>query len=376
MNKKETLLLIIKDYFPHKKVIFFSILLITLLTFLTYQLTLSKSRDKAMDDLALLLELRHAHLERYVSNIDSELAFWSEHGELRIAAEELSIAWQQQVKHAYLTASPYPRNQREKLYTANSGNNYDLFHNVIHHLLKPLTEKKHAYTDIMLINTHAEIIYSVKKNNDYGQNLQQENTKNSPLARLYRQLSNEQQTSILSDALLYSPSDYQPLFFAGKNMYHLDGGWLGVLIFTIPLDVIATMMQSPDVISSHVNSYIVGQDLRLRTPSSSHHAKILEQVIPPTEAIQQALLGKTGTSSSKNTDEQGKSLLTAYRFFAKTSTSSDTQHAWALIAEKPLNEVHKPSIHLFFVIFVQIILVYLIAFVSSRFILRWTEGQL
>lgn len=373
MNKKETLLFIIKHYFPHKRLIGFGVLFISLLTFASYQLTLSQSRENAMNNLDLLLELRQAHLERYFSNVNSELSFWGGHGELQIATEELTFAWKKNVTQAYLTQSPYPPNQREKLYTANSGNNYDLFHNIIHHLLKPLTEKKHAYDDIMLINTHADIIYSVKKHRDYGQNLQQKELKNSPLTKLYNQLSNEQEAVIISDALLYSAADYRPILFAGKNMYHHDGGWLGVLIFSIPLDVISSLMQSPNIKAAHIDSYIVGQDLRLRTPSHSHRVTILQQRIVATEAIQRALQGKNGTGILKSIDDQGNQLLTAYRFFAKKS--ADGQH-WALIAEKPINDVHRPSIRLFLVIFTQIILMFFATFIISRFILRWIEGEL
>lgn len=374
-DRQEKLLFIIKHYLPHKKISLLSLFFISLLTIAAYQMTLSQSREKAMDDLALLLELRHAHLERYFANVSSELSFWSGHGELRIATEELSYAWQDTVKHAYLTKSPYPSDQREKLYTANSGNDYDLFHNVIHHLLKPLTDKQYAYADIMLVNTNAEIIYSVKKHRDYGQNLRQKDLKHSPLAKLYRQLSEEQQASRVSDAFLYSPADYRPVLFAGKNIYHLDGGWLGVLIFAIPLDVIRRIMQAPDAIpsssSSYVDSYIVGQDFRLRTPSHSRRAKVLQQRIEETSAIKLALQEQAaGTLKSQNT--QGEQLLTAYRFFEKKSVNG--QH-WVLLAEKPLDEVHRPSIRLFFVIFAQIVLLFLVAFIASRFILHWIEGE-
>lgn len=375
MNKKELVLFFVKHYLPHKKATLFSLFFVSLLSFSAYHLTLSQSRAKAMEDLDLLLELRHAHLSRYFSSVYSELSFWSEHGELRIATEELSYTWQKEWANHYLAQNPYPRTQREKLYTANNGNDYDLFHNVIHHLLRPLTKKKQGYADILLINTNADIMYSVKKHPDYGQNLRQKNNKNSPLKDLYYQLSSEQQTISLSKALLYSPADYRPLLFVGKNMYHLDGGWLGVLVFAIPLDVMGHIMHSPDIKAAEVDSYIVGQDHQLLTTSFSHPEKILQKPIRMSEksAIPYALQGKMGIDTFLNPYDNNRSLLTAYRPF---STQANHTNDWALITEKPLDAVHKPSIRRFFVLFSQISLLFLFAFIVSRFLLRWIEGEL
>lgn len=373
INKKERVLFFVKHYLPHKKITLLSLFVVSLLSFSAYQFTLLQSRDKAMEDLSLLLELRHAHLSRYFSSVQSELSFWSEHGELRIATEELSYAWQKELAKNYLSQNPYPRTQREKLYTANNGDDYDLFHHVIHHLLRPLTEKKQAYADILFINTKGDIIYSVKKHPDYGQNILRKNYKNSPLLTIYNQLDDEQQTISISNALLYSPADYQPLLFAGQNMYHLDGGWLGVLIFAIPLDVISNIMHSPDIKAAKVDSYIVGQNRQLLTASPSHNEKILQQPISATEAIRDALQGKTGTDTFPHPHHKDSVLLTAYRPF---STPATDENYWALITEKSLNDVHKPSIRRFFVLFSQISLLFLFAFIVSRFLVRWLEGEL
>lgn len=382
--KKKQIVRFFKYYLPQGKMRVLAILLVLSLTFITYHNTLDKARLDAGKDLSLLLELRQAHLQNYFSSTMLDLNFWGQHGELHLAIEELDFAWRKnkgEIKQAYLEDNPYPREQREKLYMANTGDNYDRFHDIVHRMLKPLTERDLGYYDIMVINKDKDVIYSVKKNGDYGRSLDTIESPKNTFVRLSDQL-NSRKIYYLSDAVDYSLANYRRLLFAARNIYHLDGGWLGILVFAIPLEKIEQIMNFRDDIAIDTYSYIVGDDFCLRTlPDTSSFPdaplfkgwNILEDTLE-IEAVKFALSGREGTVQRT---VQRQDLLTAYSFFRQNSEQSEHWHfKWALIAEKPINEIYKPSSQLFFIVFFKITIVFILAFILSRLVNRWLKDIL
>lgn len=220
--------------------------------------------------------------------------------------------------------------------------------------------EKYGYNDLFFISPNGDIVYTVTKESDLGQNLVSGTLSNTGLAKAFRA---GKQTTNLTDFEWYDPSN-EPASFIASPMRDLEGKLVGVLAFQVPLGRINEIMQERTGMGKTGETYLVGPDKKMRSDSfldpTNHSVKAsfagtVQRNGVDTEASNQSINGITG--SGIITDYNGNPVLSAY-----TPVDIGSGISWALLAEIDEAEVREPIVRLRNAIFiVALILAALIA---------------
>ncbi|MGB0860937.1 MAG: methyl-accepting chemotaxis protein [Pseudoalteromonas spongiae] len=138
-----------------------------------------------------------------------------------------------------------------------------------------LAEQKHdyfkrfietnQYYDLFLINLNGDIFYSVAKESDYQTNLLDGPYAQSGLASLFNKTTLNQSFNII-DFSAYAPSNNEPAAFIAQPIRQ-NGEIKGVIALQLSITKINTLMQQREGMGETGESYIVGQDHRMRSDS-------------------------------------------------------------------------------------------------------------
>lgn len=138
-----------------------------------------------------------------------------------------------------------------------------------------LAEQKHdyfkrfietnQYYDLFLIDLNGDIFYSVAKESDYQTNLLDGPYAQSGLASLFNKTTLNQRFNIV-DFSAYAPSNNEPAAFIAQPITQ-NGEIKGVIALQLSINKINTLMQQREGMGETGESYIVGQDHRMRSDS-------------------------------------------------------------------------------------------------------------
>lgn len=138
-----------------------------------------------------------------------------------------------------------------------------------------LAEQKHdyfkrfietnQYYDLFLIDLNGDIFYSVAKESDYQTNLLDGPYAQSGLASLFNKTTLNQSFNIV-DFSAYAPSNNEPAAFIAQPITQ-NGEIKGVIALQLSITKINTLMQQREGMGETGESYIVGQDHRMRSDS-------------------------------------------------------------------------------------------------------------
>ena len=227
-------------------------------------------------------------------------------------------------------------------------------------------EKEYGYYDLFLINNNGDVVYSVEKESDLGQNLAGGSLRDSPAGKCYR---GGISGFAFQDFEPYAPSGGAPASFVAAPV--LDNGKrLGVVMLQIPLASINNIMQTRDGMGKTGESYLVGPDKLMRSDSfldPTNHSveasfKNPEKGDVDTDAARSALAGRTETEII--IDYNGNSVLSSYRPLNIHGVK------WACIAEidkaEALASIKTLTILMLIVAAVSIGLIVLLAVLIAR----------
>ena len=190
--------------------------------------------------------------------------------------------------------------------------------------------KNFGYYDLFLIAENGDVVYTVSRESDLGQNLIKGSLKDSGLSKAFRHAKKEDLA--FEDFAPYAPSGGKPAGFIACPV-RPGGNLVGVVAIQIPLNKINHVMQQRDGMGETGETYLVGPDKLMRSDSfldpANHSVKASfaypEKGMVDTEAAREALAGKTGTKII--TDYNGNPVLSAF------SPVKAGDINWALIAE-------------------------------------------
>ncbi len=160
----------------------------------------------------------------------------------------------------------------------------------------------YGYYDLFLIDDRGEVFYSVTKEADYQTNLVDGKFSNSGLGQLFKKVQQEK-TYHLSDFKPYQPSNNDPAAFIAMSLSFENHPQL-VIALQLSSQKIGEIMQQRDGMGETGESYLVGEDLRMRSDSfldPEHHslkasfAGTVEKNGVDTEASKAALSGEEST---------------------------------------------------------------------------------
>ena len=225
--------------------------------------------------------------------------------------------------------------------------------------------EKYGYYDLFLINPDGFIFYTVTKEADYHTNILSGKYADSGLGKLISQVSISKQYS-MADFAPYAPSNGDPAAFIAQPLLDKKGNVSLYLALQLPLEGIENIMKIRDGMGETGESYLVGQDLRMRSNSfldpenhsvKSSFAGTVEKNGVDTKASQNAIGGISGTDII--IDYNGNPVLSSFDHI------DFKDFKWGILSEVDEAEAfHSIKLNSYFMIFMMLIAGILIAAVG------------
>jgi methyl-accepting chemotaxis protein len=296
-------------------------LLFTVIGLTAIQFTMQSRIEHYADRFLLLSVLRKEALEEYLDTARTEITFWSLNKELQKIQTELLGA-----REAYTKTG---ENELARV-------DYEFALSAIQsrlHVLAKMFLVERSYYDFFLITPEGEVIYTVEKEDDYGTNLLTGPWSDTGLASVFNRAvaSAGDGRVVFSDFEAYEPSAGAPAMFMARAMVGPEGRMLGVLALQLPTERIRSIMQFTAGMGESGETYLVGEDLLMRSDSRFSDESTILRVKVDTESVRRALAGESGTLFTS--DYRGVPVLSAF------SEVTVDDFRWAVMAEIDREEV-------------------------------------
>jgi len=180
--------------------------------------------------------------------------------------------------------------------------------------------------DLFLIDADGVVVYSVKKECDFGANVMRPPYRELPIGRCF---AGARDDWAFADFDYYQPSD-APGSFLGAPIPDEQGAFAGCLVAQLPLEDINRVMSARTGIGRTGEQYLVRRDGRMVTESRFVADAVLRQTVN-TDAATKALRGEQGEGIIQ--DYRGVSVLSAYTHVDIGSVR------WAVIVEIDVDEI-------------------------------------
>ncbi len=231
-------------------------------------------------------------------------------------------------QYLYISNNSNALGNKHKLFDAKDGSSYSQAHAQYHPIFKNILER-FGFDDIFLVDaTTGNIVYSVYKEIDYATSLETGAYNNSAIGQAYRKAkaSSNAGSSFLIDFDNYGPSYDAPASFISTPIFKTNSKeLLGVLIFQMPIDNINAIMQEKAGFGESGETYLLGDDLLMRSQSRFSEENTIFSTKVDTEAASQVFAGKKDSVLAN--DYRGIPVLSSYTPVLITGLK------WALLAE-------------------------------------------
>jgi methyl-accepting chemotaxis protein len=194
--------------------------------------------------------------------------------------------------------------------------------------------EEYGYIDLFLISDSGQVLYTVEKASDLGQDLKSGKLKDSPAGKAFnRGLT----TPTVQDFGVYEPSGDAPAAFIAAPV-KVGGETTGVAMIQIPIQQINAIMQERAGLGETGETYLVATDKLFRSDSRLvEDSTILDPTyLVNTEAVNLALAGKTGEKIIRNF--RGIPVLSAYAPLEIPGVN------WTIIADISVEESFAPKV--------------------------------
>jgi len=303
----------------------------------------------AFEKLEAIQESRVSQIKSYMNSIQEEMTTLAQNNMVIDAIKGLedtfALYGPNKAKIAqkyYIDNNPNPAGSKHLMNDAGDGSAYSEMHKKYHPWFKKLMEAR-GYYDIFLVNEFGDIVYSVYKEADYATNILNGEWKNSDLGKIFRMIQQNQRKDYIAftDFKSYAPSAGVPASFMAVPVFEYDGEFHGALIFQMPIDRINGIMQNAAGMGESGESYLVGDDLLMRSDSrflkEGAPSSILNQKVD-TDSVKAAIGGDDAVMIVD--DYRGIPVVSAYGPIDILGVT------WAVMAEADVEEVDRPAIAL------------------------------
>lgn len=216
------------------------------------------------------------------------------------AYSELGNDAKKYLQSHYITNSPFPLGERNKLDAAKDESNYTKYHQYYHPSYNQFKTLAELY-DIFLIDKSGNILYTVFKESDFSVNLTKELT-DSGIAKVFQRINQAPKagTWVIEDFTPYAPSFGASASFIGEAVFDKDGTYLGVLAVQVNSDKLSVIVNKTEPQFPHMASYMIGTDYKLRTDMLDTKENDIGKRSLKTSQTQKAILGKKGYEYTDN----------------------------------------------------------------------------
>ncbi len=271
-------------------------------------------RKQAENNLVAVREIKRNQINDRFTSIKNDIVSFSANSTVIQAMGEFSNAFSvvgdKQVRDLYIFKNSHPVGEKLKLMDAGDNSDYTYVHKMYHPLFKDFLER-YGYYDIFLIDSKTgDIVYTVFKEDDFGENLLNGKYAKDNIADAFSgaKASDKPDFVKLVDLKAYAPSHGVAASFISSPIYNRDMQ-IGVLVFQININQIDIIMQEKSGMGESGETYLVGEDLFMRSNSRFAENTVLKRKID-TEPVHAALGGKAGFTIMPN--YSGIPVLSAY----------------------------------------------------------------
>jgi methyl-accepting chemotaxis protein len=308
-------------------------------------ITASTELEEASErQLVALAHARKNALEFYLGSIREDLQIVAANETVETAMREFTNAFtfagggassEAALQAQYIKENPNPTGEKHRLDRAPEDTEYNRLHGRFHPWFRQLLEER-GYYDIFLVSPNGDVIYTVYKELDYATNLLNGQWRDSDLGNVFRaaQSNGSQGAIAFTDFAPYAPSNGAAASFIATPMF--DGGrFLGALVYQMPVDRINQIMQVSEGMGESGETYLVGDDLLMRSDSRFSDESTILKTEVDTATVKRALAGEAGFDIVP--DYRGIPVLSAHLSMEFHGVR------WALMAEIDEAEVQKPT---------------------------------
>lgn len=167
--------------------------------------------------------------------------------------------------------------------------------------------RTYGYYDLFLISPNGDVVYSVAKESDLGENLVRGTLSSSPIGKAYR--LQEAGRTALVDFEMYAPSN-APASFLIRGVRGYRNEDLGAVAVQVSLEQINEIMQERTGLGETGETYIVGGDRLMRSDSRFFQESSVLKRRVDTRGVTEGLAGRSGEEIFP--DYRGVPVLSAW----------------------------------------------------------------
>lgn len=184
------------------------------------------------------------------------------------------------------------------------------------------------YYDLFLIDENGLIIYTLRKEHDFGADLRQDKYIGAPLLECYQLAATSGAGFTTYDYYAYS-TDIAA--FAGAAIKDNDGGMKGVFVIQLSVKSLNRLLSDRKDLGKTGESYLVDRKGRMLTDSRFYDQSTILKIVVDTDTAQKALMGGMGCEVTR--DYRGEPVISAYSIIEIKGV------IWAILVEIDQDEV-------------------------------------
>jgi methyl-accepting chemotaxis protein len=246
---------------------------------------------------------------------------------LSAAFKELGADGKSFLQSEYIANNPNPVGKRQLMDRAEGSEYYHSQHALFHNQFRKLTEQLGFY-DIFLIDNAGNVVYTVSKESDFGENLKTGRLKDSSLAAVFDKASKGKANDIfVSDFTPYEPSGNSVAMFVATPIMNPAGKTVGVYAIQLPLAKISDILDRNNLAGTSTNIYLLNNTGQFLSNSRFPNEFKAGDTAPDLQHIVDGLNGKEDYY-------QDTQLMSGNVGFARSYQIETNAGSWTLVIER------------------------------------------
>lgn len=292
----------------------------------------------AKENFGLAGNVRHDKIHTWLKSVEASVvtastgtqAIGALYG-LSAAFREIGSDAKEQLQAAYIANNEFPAGERQALDRATGDLYYHTVHSSYHKTFRTIIEQQEFY-DLFLIDKAGNIVYTVAKEFDFGENLITGSLKESNLAEVVtRSLNGSAGQFYFSDFAPYGPSGNAPAMFVAAPIVNDLGTVVGSIAMQMSMQVLTKILDRDNLAGASSNVFMISNSGTIMTDSRFEDGFKQGETAQDLPHIEAGLQG--GEAFYENV------MLTSGNYgFAQTFQIETRSGSWLMVVERDFDD--------------------------------------